>query len=72
MHDICTEASWLRCFFCGRMKEGDKMNGYIFRLMKCGYSLEKAREIYRDFVNNFDLWDLEIYVRSKEYVAEIQ
>ena len=48
------------------------MNGYIFRLMKCGYSLEKAREIYRDFVNNFDLWDLEIYVRSKEYVAEIQ
>lgn len=48
------------------------MNGYIYRLMKCGYSLEKAQEIYKDFVNNFDLWDLEVYVRSKEaYVEEI-
>lgn len=48
------------------------MNGYIVRLMRCGYSEEQAKEIYRDFVNNFPLWDLEIYVRSKEeHVEEV-
>ena len=51
------------------------MNGYIERLILCGYTLEKAREIYRMFVNNFTLGELDIFIRHKEntnHVDQIQ
>lgn len=42
------------------------MNGYIARLVRCGVSLEKAENTYRDYMKNFSLGELEVYVRYLE------
>lgn len=42
------------------------MNGYIDRLMTCGIPYKKACEIYSDYVRNFSVADLEIYVKYME------
>lgn len=42
------------------------MNGYIDRLIVCGLTHREATDIYSDFVRNFSLVDLEVYVRYME------
>lgn len=46
------------------------MKEYIERLMACGYSEEKARQICIDFSNNLHLFDLDYFVESIEKVNE--
>ena len=42
------------------------MQKYINRLIKCGYSLERARAVCSDFVRNLPLIELENFVLSME------
>lgn len=42
------------------------MNGYIERLTACGFSLDKAREVYSDIVRNFSIVELEVFVKHVE------
>lgn len=42
------------------------MSEYIERLMRCGYSADRAISTYRDFLKNFTIADLDIYVRQVE------
>lgn len=46
------------------------MNAYAKRLIKCGYSEEKAFKICRDFVKNLGIVDLEcfVYAMERKYV----
>ena len=39
---------------------------YIERLKSCGMSQDAAEEIYDDFLRNFSVADLDIYVKYKE------
>lgn len=38
------------------------MEEYIRRLMACGYSKEKAKQICLNFSNNLHLFDLEYFI----------
>lgn len=42
------------------------MADYIRRLVACGYTPEKARQICQDFSRNLPLFDLELFVRTTE------
>lgn len=42
------------------------MNGYIQRLVNCGLSIGVAVSTYIDYINNFTIPELEVYVRSME------
>lgn len=51
------------------------MSEYIDRLVRCGYSMDKAIDTYRDFLRNFTIAELDIYVRQVEknsYVDSLQ
>lgn len=53
----------------------DKTNSYINRLVKCGYTVDAATSVYLDFIRNFSIAELEIYVRHVErdsYVGLLQ
>lgn len=45
------------------------MAKYIDRLMACGYSEEKAREICQEFSKNLNLFDLEMFIETLEEVS---
>lgn len=42
------------------------MTTYVNRLMKCGYSKERAYSVCQDFARNLPFVELENFVRSKE------
>ena len=42
------------------------MNGYISRLIDCGIPKNTATQVYSDFVNNFSLVELEVFIRYIE------
>ena len=42
------------------------MSTYIKRLVKCGYSKEKAFKVCCDFVRNLGIVDLECFIYSME------
>ena len=42
------------------------MKKYVDRLVQCGYSRQKAREVCEEFVRNLSLIDLDFFVRSVE------
>ena len=42
------------------------MSTYINRLVKCGYTIGKARAICIDFIKNLSLIDLECFIMSVE------
>lgn len=44
----------------------EKKNYYINRLIECGYTDSAAIDVYCDFVNNFTIAELEVYVKSVE------
>ena len=44
----------------------DKTNSYIDRLVKCGYTVDAATDTYLDFIKNFSIAELEVYVRYVE------
>lgn len=45
------------------------MKKYVDRLVRCGYSRQRAREVCEEFVRNLSLIDLDFFICSKE--AEI-
>lgn len=47
------------------------MNGYIKRLIKCGVPVDKAVSTYYDYVNNFTIAELEVYVRYVEEHCDV-
>ena len=42
------------------------MAEYIDRLVRCGYTPEKAKEICLDFSRNLPVFDLELFVKTTE------
>ena len=42
------------------------MNGYIHRLMNCGYSPSEAYTTYHSFLREFSLSDLDDFLESME------
>ena len=42
------------------------MNEYIKRLMRCGYSRQRAEKVCIDFMLNLPIFDLEFFVWSVE------
>lgn len=51
------------------------MQEYVERLMRCGYSPDRAYCICQDFMKNLPLFDLQLFVESIErdsYVDRIQ
>lgn len=54
------------------------MAEYIERLVKCGYTPEKAKQICLEFSRNLPVFDLELFVKTTEefyeqhHVEEIQ
>jgi len=42
------------------------MNLYIARLMACEYSMTDAYMTYHDFLKNFTLKDLDLFIKSLE------
>ena len=56
------------------MDISDKINNYIQRLQRCGYSASDATRMAQDMHKNFGLIGLEEYVKSVEedtYVGKI-
>lgn len=53
------------------------MKDYIERLVRCGYTQKKAREICQDFSKNLPAFDLDLFVRcveehfAKRHVAKV-
>ena len=45
------------------------MQPYIDRLIRCGYSADRAYSVCSDFVKNLSMEDLEDFVRSVEKSA---
>lgn len=41
-------------------------NGYIDRLVSCDITYDAAYNAYRDIVKNFDMVELEVYVKYME------
>ena len=48
------------------------MPEYINRLVKCGHTEEKATEIYMDYLKNFSIAELDIYVRYVEGMHDVE
>lgn len=51
------------------------MQEYIDRLMRCGFSADRAYSICRDFMKNLHIFDLQFFVESIErdtYVDRVQ
>ena len=50
------------------------MDSYVKRLISCGYTQAQAMEVKEDILRNFDLAELETYVRHVEahHVDKIQ
>lgn len=42
------------------------MISYIIRLMKCGYTYDRARSVCSDFVRNLSLVDLDYFIMTIE------
>jgi hypothetical protein len=42
------------------------MTNYVNRLMKCGYSKDRARAVCEDFARNLPFYELENFVLTKE------
>ena len=42
------------------------MNEYIDRLVKCGYTTERATAICVDFIRNLGMFDLQLFVEVTE------
>lgn len=42
------------------------MNEYVIRLIKCGYSYERAYDLCADFLRNFPLLYLQYFVETVE------
>lgn len=42
------------------------MDGYVNRLIRCGFSPDKAQEIRLDILRNFSVAELDIFVRYVE------
>ena len=47
------------------------MDGYICRLIKCGYTIDKAQEIRKDILKNFSVAELEVFVRYIEDLRHV-
>lgn len=49
------------------------MKAYIDRLIKCGYSRQRAEQVCGDFIRNLPLIDLDFFVQTMElkYVCQI-
>lgn len=47
------------------------MQKYIDRLIKCGYTNERAYKVCCDFVNNLSLFDLENFILTMEKNANV-
>lgn len=47
------------------------MNQYIDRLIACGVPVGQACSTYIDFVTNFSLVELDIYVQYKESMHDV-
>lgn len=53
-------------------QRGQTMSKYINRLVKCGYSRQRAKDVCCDFVRNLSFFDLECFVTSMEkYVDKV-
>ena len=41
-------------------------NGYVSRLIRCGYTKDGALDVCRDFVLNLSIADLDLFVKQVE------
>lgn len=47
------------------------MNNYELRLIRCGYTPQRAEETYKDIMKNFSIAELEVFVKYIEEVSNV-